>query len=431
MWQDPSHRDPNTAICHPIHHAFEFPSSRLRSAIARGELSEAQMIWSHMQRRQNAVPQHSPLSAQRLNRPYPHRYSGIPSSFQHDPWSQASLFLVALYTNAPISIFQWISKHTATQECNPIGSDQDAQAIRDHKGNGIISLAAFLGRLDLLQPALSFWTERDTPTSQVRACANPLRQTPLHLACANGQLHVVKFLLDYVSGSPDERDQSANTALHYASAWGHRSIVSLLLSRGADPQARNASGHTSAELAFDEDLRLRITQHLALGRGDDRLVSPWAQAHGTHHASSHEDVATVENALRSVFPKTKMKLHKFLAKGRKIPSLSSPSSSDGASSITFAPSKKRSWSHLIMFPSCHHSDCLTPSASHTGSLAPSDGCSIKPSKTPVAKQRRKYRKIFSFPHLQEETVSPGPASSPLSSTAQSRTTLLLAGRRRS
>jgi len=93
--------------------------------------------------------------------------------------------------------------------------------------------------------------------------------TTLHYACANGHLSSVTAILDTfpsttspspVSQPPDSTNHTTspptplppflnrpniagNTALHWAALNGHTSILTLLLSRGADPAVLNKAGH--------------------------------------------------------------------------------------------------------------------------------------------------------------------------------------------
>lgn len=50
-------------------------------------------------------------------------------------------------------------------------------------------------------------------------------------------------------GEPDKADYFGNTALHLASARGHKECVTFLINFGANPFAMDVDGHTAQELA--------------------------------------------------------------------------------------------------------------------------------------------------------------------------------------
>ncbi len=54
----------------------------------------------------------------------------------------------------------------------------------------------------------------------------------------NGHIHIVSFLLRY-GVSPNYKDQSENTALHYACGYGWLHIVKYLVEAGANPNELN------------------------------------------------------------------------------------------------------------------------------------------------------------------------------------------------
>ncbi|MDR4473234.1 MAG: ankyrin repeat domain-containing protein [Nitrospira sp.] len=69
--------------------------------------------------------------------------------------------------------------------------------------------------------------------------------TPLHLAAARGDLPLAASLLD--DGAPvDQPNGNRRTALYEASKRGRTAVVTLLLNRGANPNARGKLEATSA-----------------------------------------------------------------------------------------------------------------------------------------------------------------------------------------
>ena len=74
------------------------------------------------------------------------------------------------------------------------------------------------------------------------------RQPSIHAATENGQVDVVRSLLDHGS-DVDERDSSRRTPLAVASRHGKPQIAKLLIERGADVNSRGATGQTPLHLA--------------------------------------------------------------------------------------------------------------------------------------------------------------------------------------
>lgn len=77
--------------------------------------------------------------------------------------------------------------------------------------------------------------------------------TALHLACFYGQEDAAERLL---AAGADPRakagDLHGSTPLHEAACAGHRRLVLLLLSRGAEPDAPNCQGWTALHLAASQ-----------------------------------------------------------------------------------------------------------------------------------------------------------------------------------
>ena len=72
----------------------------------------------------------------------------------------------------------------------------------------------------------------------------PHKKTVLHIACQEGHLDLVTYLLRKRQGHVLEQDSDGLTPLHYASKAGHFHVCHLLLDEGAVPNAISKEGHT-------------------------------------------------------------------------------------------------------------------------------------------------------------------------------------------
>lgn len=79
-------------------------------------------------------------------------------------------------------------------------------------------------------------------------------ETACHIACANGYLEVLDFLLD--NGAKfDIGDEDDWQPIHAAACWGHDRIIEVLVGAGADLEARTKDGETPYDLTEDEDMQ--------------------------------------------------------------------------------------------------------------------------------------------------------------------------------
>merc|ERR550537_349281 len=78
------------------------------------------------------------------------------------------------------------------------------------------------------------------------SCSSSFGNTPLMMACVNGQHAAVQFLLEN-GASPNVVATGGYTAAHRACFWGREDLVLALLDYGADMKLKNDSGHTALE----------------------------------------------------------------------------------------------------------------------------------------------------------------------------------------
>jgi ankyrin repeat protein len=137
--------------------------------------------------------------------------------------------------------------------------------------------------------------------------------TPFMMACQNGQIDVVKVLLEHVGTEAlQETDIQGMTALHIAASWDNKEIVSFLLEQGAQADSRDEDGATPFMLAckmghmgvvkmllehmgpqaFQEtDTKGRTALHFAASCGKDDIVS-FLLGQGAQANSRDEDGTT-------------------------------------------------------------------------------------------------------------------------------------------
>ncbi|GAB5588098.1 ankyrin repeat-containing protein [Umbelopsis nana] len=83
------------------------------------------------------------------------------------------------------------------------------------------------------------------------AASDESGNTALHMACANGHLNIVKYVveklagLDNVTQHINSQNEQGNTPLHWAALNGHLEIVQLLVSsHGANMKIKNKAGRS-------------------------------------------------------------------------------------------------------------------------------------------------------------------------------------------
>ena len=98
--------------------------------------------------------------------------------------------------------------------------------------------------------------------------ANSNGDTPLHLACRSGSFKVVKLLID--DCDVDSRNKNGNTPLHEACSVGHIAIAKLLLKSSMFPDAKNYTGLTPTQCAFQHN-NFKIAEILITWPGNGKL----------------------------------------------------------------------------------------------------------------------------------------------------------------
>jgi uncharacterized protein len=122
--------------------------------------------------------------------------------------------------------------------------DADPSLVNAHSPDGFTGLgfACFFRH-----PALAVLL-LDRGAEPSLAARNALGVAPLHSAVASKVTELVELLLSR-GANPNARDSSGMTPLHTAAGHGDRILLDLLLARGADPKAQAKDGTTPADVA--------------------------------------------------------------------------------------------------------------------------------------------------------------------------------------
>jgi ankyrin repeat protein len=147
----------------------------------------------------------------------------------------------------------------------------EKQRLRNNLDSQDIWEAAEFGNVEYLEKAVKnhSWFQSKSwlyPSRSLLEEKNSQGQTLLHLACQNGHLHIVNFLLGYgVQASTP--NQEKEHPIHLAARFGHVFIVERLLEYGVEVNARGAYGRTPLHIAV---YNLRpLTVNLLLDKGAD------------------------------------------------------------------------------------------------------------------------------------------------------------------
>jgi uncharacterized protein len=105
-----------------------------------------------------------------------------------------------------------------------------------------LGLACFFGRENIITTLLSAGAQVNSPSR------NDLRVSPLHSAVASQNLAIAERLLA-AGAAVDARQAGGFTPLHGAAFNGQLEMVKLLLDNGADPRTLNDQGQSSLDIA--------------------------------------------------------------------------------------------------------------------------------------------------------------------------------------
>ena len=97
-------------------------------------------------------------------------------------------------------------------------------------------------------------------------CTDKKGLTPLHYACAGGQLDIVKYFHDEKLSDLVHTSHSGDIPLHFACKYNQVEVVKFLLSTGeCDPLIKNAEGLSPVELATSQEISEQL-DHFCKGK---------------------------------------------------------------------------------------------------------------------------------------------------------------------
>ncbi|KAL5711258.1 hypothetical protein ACHQM5_021733 [Ranunculus cassubicifolius] len=89
-------------------------------------------------------------------------------------------------------------------------------------------------------------------------------RSSLHLAAAEGNVSICRYLIDELKFDPDLKDDKGDTPLHHASIRGRPNTTVLLIGKGANPDVTNDKGlaplHYAAQIGDARVLRLLLSR---------------------------------------------------------------------------------------------------------------------------------------------------------------------------
>lgn len=122
--------------------------------------------------------------------------------------------------------------------------DADSAAVNLFSPDGMtpLGLACFFGQTDAARLLLSHGANVNT------ASRNAMKVAPIHAAVAGKNVEVIELIL---SGGADvnAKQQQGWTAIHSAAMHGDLALLEKLLALGANPAVKNDDGKTSLDLA--------------------------------------------------------------------------------------------------------------------------------------------------------------------------------------
>ncbi|HLH03960.1 MAG TPA: ankyrin repeat domain-containing protein [Bryobacteraceae bacterium] len=123
--------------------------------------------------------------------------------------------------------------------------DRDLKLLESHSPDGWtpLHLAAFFGHAELVKALLNRGAGIDARST------NAMQNTPLHAAAAGADLGTMELLLTQ-GADPNARQHGGWTALHAAAQTGNRAMAELLLAHGAHRHVQADNNQSPLDMAL-------------------------------------------------------------------------------------------------------------------------------------------------------------------------------------
>ena len=162
---------------------------------------------------------------------------------------------------------------------------------RDDKNMTPLHHACLNGHIDIVKLLL-------TKKARTDCRQNSNHATPLHLASKHGHLEIVKCLLEF-KNSVNDKMLNGYTALHLAAEKGHSEIAKHLITKGAEIDAESDEKHITPLMLAIQKGHLNIACSI-IDQLDDDFIDELSFGKNPLHAiikrSNHED----QNAIRLI-----------------------------------------------------------------------------------------------------------------------------------
>ncbi|KAL7316131.1 Target of rapamycin complex 2 subunit avo2 [Mucor circinelloides] len=145
-----------------------------------------------------------------------------------------------------------------------LGHEEEVISV-DNEGITVLMIAAMFNHEEIFFLYVSKYPE----------CIHAISKngwTALLYAAQNGNANLVSYLLS-ISADFDHIDNLGNSALHYASAWGHITVMDLLVSEGCNVDLENDEHATAYDYAYSTAVQEHLKEISQIPFNDDSTLS--------------------------------------------------------------------------------------------------------------------------------------------------------------